>query len=493
MSAGDPRTEVPTQVALGTSLPALEVAIATDPGRMPEKQVNEDSALARATRHGHLTVVCDGMGGHVGGKEASTLAVETIFAFVDNAAQGHPAQILGEAIREANRQVHGRHTTHPELKGMGSTCVAILTHPGGTEVAHVGDSRVYLLTQQQLYQVTKDHSLVQRLVDANMITPEEAASHPSANQITNALGMKPEVEVEVRPQPFPFGAGDTFILCSDGLSDEIGPQDIVQILAPWGSCAEAAQKMIDLANARGGHDNITVAMVRFPGGGPFVAPTATSASRSQTPVASPILAIAAATATMDMSAVPPEVGAVPSSAPPGAMPSPGMTPMAPGVVPQFTPPPPPAVAPAIPTFTPAEDSGHGQRRRGGGVGWILLVVVVLLAAAGGAYYVLVLHDKKSVPTDPPKPILDDEPSAEPTKAPKSAKPKPAVTEDEPPVPSTSTSGSGSQKKPPLPGPPPKPTSTDTQKVDPTTSSTALDTTKTSTPPLPLPSPHPDNE
>ncbi len=489
MSASDPRAEVATQVALGTQLPALEVAIATDSGRMPEKQVNEDCALARATRHGHLVVVCDGMGGHVGGKEASNIAVETIFHVVDNAGQGPPAQILAEAVREANRQVHGRHTTMPELKGMGSTCVAILTHPGGTEVAHVGDSRVYLLTQQQLYQVTKDHSLVQRLVDANMLTPEEAASHPSANQITNALGMKPEVEVEVRPQPFPFGAGDTFILCSDGLSDEIGQQDIVQILAPWPSAPEAAQRMVDLANARGGHDNITVAIVRFPGGGPFLAPTPTSASRSATPVASPILAIAAATATMDMSAVPPDVHQPQQPIPPSG-PQQGMTPMAPpaAMVPQFTPPPPPAASPGIPTFTPAEDSGHNQRRRGG-FGWIILVVVVLLAGAAAAYYVLAIHGKTPTSSEPPKPVLDDEPSAEPTKTAKSSKPKPAVVDDPPPDPSTTSS---TKKQPPGPGPSPspKPTSTDTQKVDPTTSSTALEPTPKPTLP-PIPSPHPD--
>ena len=434
-SAGDPRTDISTQVAV-SHVPALEVGVATDPGKMPEKQVNEDSANARVTRHGHLAVVCDGMGGHVGGREASQLAVETVFRCVDAASGGTPGEILAQAIREANHAVYSRGQS-PDLKGMGSTCVAVLTHPGGTEVAHVGDSRVYLLTQQQLYQVTKDHSLVQRLVDANMLTPEEAPNHPSANQITNALGMKPDCEVEVRPSPFVHTPGDTFILCSDGLSDEIGPQDMLQILAPNPTADQAARAMVDLANARGGHDNITVVIVRLSGGQPFVPHMPTS--RAPTPIAG--LPVVNATGTMEMPAVADAIvsaNATMAQAPIPLVQSPhssqrgistapgGAPPMT--VVPQFTPPPPPMHPHAAAAFEGSPTSmpiAHGRRKGNGVLIAIIVVLVLALGAVGGLLY---LKEHQGSPTE--------------------TKPSANATETDEPVPSTT------EKKTIKPKPPP---------------------------------------
>ena len=391
-------------------VPNLEVGMATDPGRDPNKQVNEDSMFARDTPHGFLAVVCDGMGGHVGGKEASHLAIDTIFRVFDATPAGvAPQQILRDALTQANGAVYARGQQSPELKGMGSTCVAILVHPAGTDVAHVGDSRVYLLTQQQVYQVTKDHSLVQRLIDAGMLTPEQAANHPNANQITNAFGQRPDVEVEIRPAAFPQVAGDVFVLCSDGLSDEVGPQDIVQILAPYPPIDQAAKQLIDLANARGGHDNITVILARFPGGGAFAAP---SASGHATPTATLAAAPVGQTTTAEMDILQP--AAIPAS-----------TPIAPPVAsvqqppaPQFTPP--PAYAP-----TPAEMTA--APKRGGGL-IVAIVVVILLAAVGvGAALFLRHREENKVEPTPTASSDDDDDKPLPTATKSAIKPVPIPT------------------------------------------------------------------
>lgn len=442
----------------------LEVASCTDPGREPSKQINEDAAFARDTQYGHLAVVCDGMGGHVGGREASHLAVETIFRVFDESPPGAASRdVLAHAVKAANHAVYSRGQSTPELSKMGSTCVAALTHGGGTEIAHVGDSRVYLITQGQAYQVTKDHSLVQRLVDANMLTPEEASNHPNANQITNALGMRADVDVELRPQPFPHTPGDTFVLCSDGLSDELGPADLLHILAPYPTLEVAGRQLVDLANARGGHDNITVVLVRVPGGAPFAPPSAAPGSgRVNTPVATPLAfpvpgltpgapgaAGAGPTATMDMSAAA------------------GPTPTAP-LAPAFVPPPAFASAPT-PAYGSAPTPAEPQARKGKG-GLIVAILVVLVLVVGGV--LAAMHFRGAPPSESSQgsSSTESEPSesasAKATKKP--PKPKPTTTttttESEPPADSTA-------KKPPVaPTGLPLPTTTTTE---PTTKATEL--------------------
>lgn len=243
-------------------LPAVEYGQRSDPGRDPEKQVNEDACEYRATRLGHLCVVCDGMGGHAGGREAAELALATIIeAFEQVPAGASPTDVLREAILEANRRVNVLHTDEAGLGRPGSTVVAVLMHERGTEVAHVGDSRAYWIHQGQIHRITRDHSLVQELVDRGLITAQQAARHPDANRITRALGMGSEVEVDVRPQPVAHVPGDAFVLCSDGLSDLVEDPEILAIVA-GDPAAQAVGKLIDLANARGGHDNVTVLVLR---------------------------------------------------------------------------------------------------------------------------------------------------------------------------------------------------------------------------------------
>lgn len=243
----------------------VELAGKTDPGRDPDKQVNEDHYREGKTRFGLLAVVCDGMGGHAGGKEASALASATVFEEVEAAPEGEsPASALKRAIEIANRKVYalGQSGMHGRP---GSTIVSLLFHTGGAEVAHVGDSRIYLVRGVECMQITRDHSAVQLMVDAGVLTPEQAKVHPEANKITRALGIEAEVEVELRPHAFPYAPGDTFVLCSDGLSDLLEPDDFVRLVGGV-PLAQAAGQLVDLANARGGHDNITALLVRAKGG-----------------------------------------------------------------------------------------------------------------------------------------------------------------------------------------------------------------------------------
>jgi PPM family protein phosphatase len=243
-------------------LPAVEYAERSDPGRDPDKQVNEDACGHRPTRYGHLCVVCDGMGGHAAGREAAELALTTIFDVFDGAAEGAlPGQVLRSAIEEASRRVHVMHTSEVAMGRPGSTVVAVLLHAMGTEVAHVGDSRAYLVQQGQVFRLTRDHSIVQELVDRGLLTPQQATHHPEANRITRALGMAADVEPEVRPLPVHHVAGDAFVLCTDGLCDLVLDHEILGVVGGE-PAAQAVGKLVDLANARGGHDNVTVAIMR---------------------------------------------------------------------------------------------------------------------------------------------------------------------------------------------------------------------------------------
>ena len=243
----------------------IDFAQASDPGRDPNKQVNEDSCGYAETKFGHLLVLCDGMGGHYGGKEASRTAITTIFEMMDRAPPGTlPGSALKAAIEEAGRRVYLLGGPPENRTRPGSTVVSLLMHDGGMDVAHVGDSRGYIIRANQIYPLTRDHSMVQAMIDAGMLTEQQAIGHPDANKITRALGMKPEVDVEVRPEPMDLFAGDIVLLSSDGLTDlALGPDILSTVRQALPGGVEAACKtLVDLANGRGGHDNITVQMAR---------------------------------------------------------------------------------------------------------------------------------------------------------------------------------------------------------------------------------------
>ena len=243
----------------------IEFAELSDPGRDPAKRVNEDSSGYFETPHGHLVVVCDGMGGHAAGQQASRLAVDTIAEHVRAAEAGKPpGAVLGRAVRAAAQAVYELGGQAPPDVRPGSTCVAALIHEAGAEVAHVGDSRLYFLHATRLSRITRDHSLVQQMVDAGVLSPEEAAVHPDANKITRALGMTPDVEVEVRGHALALHAGDALLLASDGLVDLVSDDELSTLVQKHlaSGPAVACQELVALANQRGGHDNITVQIVQ---------------------------------------------------------------------------------------------------------------------------------------------------------------------------------------------------------------------------------------
>ena len=252
-----------TLVQASSLRPRVDVASRTDAGRDPDKQVNEDAFAYRPTPFGHLLVVCDGMGGHNSGEEASNLALRTVVETLEGMALDAPVRAaLDQAVRTANDRVYG--LAPPDATGRpGSTIVAALLQSSGIVVAHVGDSRAYLLRQGHALALTRDHSVVQQMVDAGMLTPEQAVGHPDANRILRALGVAAAVDVEVRIDAVPFAQGDTIVLCTDGLTDLVTGPEIARAVLEAGSPAAGASRLVDMANERGGHDNITVLAARF--------------------------------------------------------------------------------------------------------------------------------------------------------------------------------------------------------------------------------------
>ena len=228
------------------------------------RTAQEDSHdIAVLTPNGDVFVVCDGMGGHVGGKQASSIAVKSIIEHLKKEKYDQPMQALNDALQFANMQILGYAKDHPELRGMGTTACIVLLQDTEAYIAHVGDSRIYLYMgkEQQLHRVTKDHSYVQTLVDAGQITDEEAEHHPNKNRILKALGIKPELVPTcnvLRPKN-----GDCFLICSDGLNGMITDSTIEGVLKQHIPLADKGERLIQLALEAGGQDNITVELIQI--------------------------------------------------------------------------------------------------------------------------------------------------------------------------------------------------------------------------------------
>jgi serine/threonine protein phosphatase PrpC len=221
-------------------------------------------------RKGRLAVVADGMGGYEGGQEASRLAVETLLAVYRDFGGDYPQQALIEGLQAAHEQVRNYSFAHPELRGMGTTCTAaaiVRLEDGDAQYdalyyVHVGDTRLYLIREGHITRVTRDHSYVERLVEAGMISPEEAESHPQRNILTAALGTNPELIMDSPGRPEPLRPDDVLLLCSDGLWGQV--RDAEMVSAVEDKSAEAAgRELIALARERGGPDNITVQILRL--------------------------------------------------------------------------------------------------------------------------------------------------------------------------------------------------------------------------------------
>jgi PPM family protein phosphatase len=225
---------------------------ATHTGR--QRRANEDSLFARAP----LFAVADGMGGAQAGEIASRIAVDTLGAGVGD---GAPEEQLAELIRRANDRIHDLSQSDERRAGMGTTVTAVLIGEEEVTIAHVGDSRAYLLRDGSMSRLTRDHSLVEELLAQGRLTPEEASQHPQRSVITRAVG--PEATVEVDTQTARVRAGDVLLLCSDGLTSMVGEDQVERTVAGASSLEAAGRALIDAANEAGGRDNITVVLLRL--------------------------------------------------------------------------------------------------------------------------------------------------------------------------------------------------------------------------------------
>jgi protein phosphatase len=234
-----------------------------------------ESQKFQVDENGIILAVSDGMGGALAGEVASTLAVETVsekMLDADAAKAAADADVdhslvsrLYDATVLANHVIHEQGRSDPQFQGMGATFTGLGISPAGADVVQVGDSRAYLIRDEQIYQVTKDQSLVQQLIDAQQISPEEAETHTLKNVILQALGAQNEIyPVAARIEPC---NGDVFLLCSDGLSNKVGAAEMQRLVTEnYDNLQNACAELIKRANENGGEDNITVIIAKFTGG-----------------------------------------------------------------------------------------------------------------------------------------------------------------------------------------------------------------------------------
>lgn len=241
----------------------------TDIGKV--RSVNQDTY--KILPDNNIYIVADGMGGHAAGDKASQLAVKTISEIL---LQYNPEtetlspedeeersisieEVLRFALESANEQILLASMGNQHLQGMGTTAIIALVHGGTLYLGHIGDSRTYLIRNEQIQQVSEDHSVVQQLVKAGAITADEAESHPYKNVITKCLGMQNKIEPDTLV--FPLEEGDRFLMCSDGLSNMVTNEVILEEIKRSSDPEPTCQSLIDLANDGGGTDNITVVLL----------------------------------------------------------------------------------------------------------------------------------------------------------------------------------------------------------------------------------------
>ena len=220
-----------------------------------QRRANEDSLLVRSP----LFVVADGMGGAQAGEVASSVAVDTFRGGLEDGSD--PESSLVAQVEQANSRINELSHSNVEHAGMGTTITAVYVGEQDVSIAHVGDSRAYCLRDRELLRLTDDHSLVDELIRQGKLTPEEAEEHPQRSVITRALGPEASVEVDVRS--FRGRPGDTYLLCSDGLTTMLAEGALLELLLSHEPLAQAGEALIAAANGAGGKDNITVVLLRL--------------------------------------------------------------------------------------------------------------------------------------------------------------------------------------------------------------------------------------
>ena len=233
----------------------------TDIGR--KREVNQDYVFATDETIGNLPnllVVADGMGGHRAGDFASRFTVEVLAEEVQNCKETHPETILGNSIQAANERLLEEAEKDNRLEGMGTTLVAATILDHVLYFANVGDSRLYLI-DQEIEQITRDHSLVEEMIRMGELQRQDARSHPDRNVITRAIGVHSPVKIDFFDMK--LEKGDRILLCSDGLTNMIDDDEILRIVKKCSSPKEAAQRLVTEANKSGGKDNISVVLAEF--------------------------------------------------------------------------------------------------------------------------------------------------------------------------------------------------------------------------------------
>ncbi|MCP4081582.1 MAG: serine/threonine-protein phosphatase [Planctomycetaceae bacterium] len=244
----------------------LEIASISDVGmRRASNQdslcVSMASSMERWSEMGHMFLVADGMGAHAAGELASEIAADKIPQLYTKFRDLSPPEALRQAVSDANAAIHRKGQANEDFYNMGTTCSVLTLLPQGAVVAHVGDSRVYRLRNNKLEQLTFDHSLVWEMrAMGNLAADDESLSQVPKNVITRSLGPNANVNVDLEG-PFPTQVGDTFLVCSDGLTGQVTDQELGPILANL-PAREAARVLVDLSNLRGGPDNITLIIVK---------------------------------------------------------------------------------------------------------------------------------------------------------------------------------------------------------------------------------------
>lgn len=233
----------------------------TDIGK--RRSSNQDFVYASEQKVGNLPnllIVADGMGGHNAGDLASRCTVEAMVEYIEKAEETRPIPLLSMAIHYANDLVVEKARTDRALEGMGTTVVAATIEDGYLYVANVGDSRLYLI-DQQIEQITRDHSLVEEMIRIGELQRQDARSHPDRNVITRAIGVNSPVKIDFFDMK--LEKGDRILLCSDGLTTMVDDDEILHIVKKCTSPKEAAQRLVTEANKNGGKDNISVVLAEF--------------------------------------------------------------------------------------------------------------------------------------------------------------------------------------------------------------------------------------
>ena len=231
----------------------------TDIGR--KRKLNQDFVYSSDEAVGNLKnvyIVADGMGGHQAGDYASKCTVETMVREIKGCFEQSPIRILSRAIRIANDQVRRKAREDESLYGMGTTVVAATVLGKYLQVANVGDSRLYIINEE-VRQITRDHSLVEEMVRMGGLDREAARNHPDKNIITRAIGARDTIEIDFFHEE--LKSGDLVLMCSDGLTNMLEDEEIGRILKTSGTIEERAERLIDAANQNGGRDNIAVILI----------------------------------------------------------------------------------------------------------------------------------------------------------------------------------------------------------------------------------------